>query len=315
MTNFPQPFYQQQETKIDYMKMVLQGLAALLLISLITLAWSVRSWLLSRAEQNLAEQQVPPAAVLNTTVRAEIQQQPPTLPPAQPQVAAPQPVQVSQQPPPAQPQIAAPRQETKADAGISSSVDQAVASLGQQSAARQREAAPVTTPDMRTVQPATKEDVAYVNALGIQYQDHGKPTEQLSEAELAKRINAGSTPQAAPGKVIDTTNKILLAAADTGHTPRSELDALVSASLQRIKDEKAGIVAPAAGYLQGLQQEAAVRENEARTVVVQAGDTLSHLSARSYGSSSQYMKIFRANPTLITDPNRIYIGQVLRVPL
>ncbi|MBU0499467.1 MAG: LysM peptidoglycan-binding domain-containing protein [Gammaproteobacteria bacterium] len=319
MTNYPQQFYPQQETKIDYMKMVLQGLAALLLISLITLAWSVRSWLLSRTEQNLAEQQAPPAATLNTTVRAEVQQPPPTPPPAQPQVADQQPAPAPQKEPAAEPQMApapapAPQLEARADGGVASSVDQALTSLQQQSALRQSLAGSTETPDLSAAKPATKEDAAYVNALSAQYQDRGQPREQVSDEELAKRINAGTRLQAAPGKVIDTTNKVLIPAGGTERGSQGELDALVAASLQTISEGTA-TAAPQTSYIQGLQQEAAIRENEARTVVVKSGDTLTALSARAYGSANQYMKIFHANPTLITNPNRIFIGQVLRVPL
>lgn len=340
---------QQPETKIDYMRIVLQGLLALLLVSLIVLAWSVRSWFLSRAEQNLAERQATPAATLNAAVKADMQQQPPSALPAPPQITLAQPVQAPAAvpapatvapsvavaapaaaapsvaaPPPvaapapvAEPQSPAPpRQEAKAyNAVLTTTLDQALANLEQQSAARQAQSPAIDPQSMRTAaKPVTKEDVSYVSALGVQYQDRGTITPKLSDEELARRLNAGTQSQASQGKAVDTTNKVLIAAAN-GQGYQGELDALVAASLQRIKDEKAGVAAPAAGYLQGLQQEATVRENEARTYVVQAGDTLSHISARSYGSGTQYMKIFRANPTLITDPNRIYIGMVLRVPL
>ena len=68
-------------------------------------------------------------------------------------------------------------------------------------------------------------------------------------------------------------------------------------------------------YMQGLKEEEKTRENEARTVVVKEGDSLSAIASRAYGNGMDYMKIYRANPTLIKDPNRIFIGQVLRVPL
>jgi nucleoid-associated protein YgaU len=33
-----------------------------------------------------------------------------------------------------------------------------------------------------------------------------------------------------------------------------------------------------------------------------------------YGDASAYNTIFDANKPLLTDPNKIYIGQVLRIP-
>ena len=47
---------------------------------------------------------------------------------------------------------------------------------------------------------------------------------------------------------------------------------------------------------------------------VQAGDTLSKISKANYGDPNQYMKIFEANKPMLSDPNKIYPGQVLRIP-
>ena len=47
---------------------------------------------------------------------------------------------------------------------------------------------------------------------------------------------------------------------------------------------------------------------------VVAGDTLSKISKANYGDPNKYMKIFEANKPMLTDPNKIYPGQVLRIP-
>lgn len=46
-----------------------------------------------------------------------------------------------------------------------------------------------------------------------------------------------------------------------------------------------------------------------------SGDTLSAVAKKYYGSSSAYMKIFEANREVIKDPNKIYVGQKIRIPL
>jgi peptidoglycan hydrolase-like protein with peptidoglycan-binding domain len=48
---------------------------------------------------------------------------------------------------------------------------------------------------------------------------------------------------------------------------------------------------------------------------VQAGDTLSALAQRFYGNASLSSRIVQANPHQIIDPNVIFTGQVLRIPL
>ncbi|MBC3207148.1 peptidoglycan-binding protein LysM [Pseudomonas sp. SWRI111] len=52
----------------------------------------------------------------------------------------------------------------------------------------------------------------------------------------------------------------------------------------------------------------------AKFVTVEKGDTLSDISKRVYKDASKYNKIFEANKPLLKDPNKIYPGQVLRIP-
>lgn len=50
-----------------------------------------------------------------------------------------------------------------------------------------------------------------------------------------------------------------------------------------------------------------------RTVV--AGDTLSGIAQEAYGDASKYLRIFAANRNQLSDPNLIFPGRPLRVPL
>jgi nucleoid-associated protein YgaU len=47
---------------------------------------------------------------------------------------------------------------------------------------------------------------------------------------------------------------------------------------------------------------------------VQKGDTLSAIAKRQYGDANAYMAIFEANRPMLDSPDRIYPGQVLRIP-
>lgn len=47
---------------------------------------------------------------------------------------------------------------------------------------------------------------------------------------------------------------------------------------------------------------------------VQKGDTLSAISKQFYGKASLYNKIFEANRPLLSHPDKIYPGQMLRIP-
>ncbi|MDQ3288021.1 MAG: peptidoglycan-binding protein LysM [Pseudomonadota bacterium] len=51
-----------------------------------------------------------------------------------------------------------------------------------------------------------------------------------------------------------------------------------------------------------------------RTYTVESGDTLSGISKKVYGDASKYPTIFEANKPMLKDPDKIYPGQVLRIP-
>lgn len=54
-------------------------------------------------------------------------------------------------------------------------------------------------------------------------------------------------------------------------------------------------------------------EPESRMYTVKSGDTLSKIAQEMYGNGD-YMKIFEANKPLLSDPDKIYPGQMLRIP-
>ena len=44
------------------------------------------------------------------------------------------------------------------------------------------------------------------------------------------------------------------------------------------------------------------------------GDTLSKIAKQYYGNANSYMKIFEANTPMLKHPDKIYPGQMLRIP-
>jgi len=53
---------------------------------------------------------------------------------------------------------------------------------------------------------------------------------------------------------------------------------------------------------------------EAVFYTVVAGDTLSKIAKNHYGDAKKYPVIFEANKPMLTNPDKIYVGQVLRIP-
>ena len=50
------------------------------------------------------------------------------------------------------------------------------------------------------------------------------------------------------------------------------------------------------------------------TYTVQKGDTLSKISKQYYGDPNKYNRIFEANRDQLKDPDKIFPGQVLKIP-
>jgi nucleoid-associated protein YgaU len=78
-------------------------------------------------------------------------------------------------------------------------------------------------------------------------------------------------------------------------------------------------VALAAGNVNGVEavdnQLTVVKtEPEATFYTVVSGDTLSKIAKAHYGNAMKYPAIFEANKPMLTHPDKIYPGQVLRIP-
>lgn len=71
----------------------------------------------------------------------------------------------------------------------------------------------------------------------------------------------------------------------------------------------------AVGNIEGIAEvEDETPGDEPIFYTVVSGDTLSGIAKKTLGDGNLYMKIFEANKPMLTDPDLIYPGQVLRVP-
>ncbi len=88
-----------------------------------------------------------------------------------------------------------------------------------------------------------------------------------------------------------------------------------AAPSQEIKEK----IILAAGNVEGVAAveetiTAASAEPEAVFHTVEGGDNLWKIAQAQYGDGSKYMQIFEANKPMLSDPDKIYPGQVLRIP-
>ena len=57
-----------------------------------------------------------------------------------------------------------------------------------------------------------------------------------------------------------------------------------------------------------------VAQPQAKFHTVVSGDNLSKIAKQFYGDANKYPVIFEANKPMLKDPDKIYPGQVLRIP-
>ncbi|MDO4450152.1 MAG: peptidoglycan-binding protein LysM [Moraxella sp.] len=98
-----------------------------------------------------------------------------------------------------------------------------------------------------------------------------------------------------------------------GNTDTVVLSGVAASQADR---EKAVLAAGNVQYVAQVEDNMTVAtpEPESRFYTVKSGDTLSKIAKEMYGNANEYNKIFEANRPLLSDPNKIYPGQVLRIP-
>ncbi|RPJ74094.1 MAG: peptidoglycan-binding protein LysM [Desulfobacteraceae bacterium] len=76
-----------------------------------------------------------------------------------------------------------------------------------------------------------------------------------------------------------------------------------------------------AGNIQGVSEvkvdklQAPPVQAKVEYYIIKKGDTLSAIAKQFYGKANDYPKIFEANREVIKDPNLIFPGQKIRIPL
>jgi nucleoid-associated protein YgaU len=83
---------------------------------------------------------------------------------------------------------------------------------------------------------------------------------------------------------------------------------------ENLSTEEREKVILAVGNVEGVAEVEADLENEPTFHTVQKGDTLWAIAEKTMGNGAHYTKIFEANKPMLSDPDKIYPGQNLRIP-
>ena len=94
---------------------------------------------------------------------------------------------------------------------------------------------------------------------------------------------------------------------------RVEGDKVVVKSDALSAEEKEKVIL-AVGNVAGVAQVEAEVEEEPVFHTVVKGDTLSAIAKKTLGNANRYPEIFEANKPMLKHPDKIYPGQMLRIP-
>lgn len=155
--------------------------------------------------------------------------------------------------------------------------------------------------------------VDFIKGAGAKIFGTDEPEGPTPEEKAAKRAAAEAKASSALENVVRKMN-----------IPVKNLDVKFSAGVATIRGEAetqevAEKAVIAVGNVNGVSQvddkiEVLNKEPEAVYYTVQAGDYLSKIAKAQYGNASKYNVIFEANRPMLEHPDKIYPGQVLRIP-
>ncbi len=146
----------------------------------------------------------------------------------------------------------------------------------------------------------------------------GKGTAQAAEVANADAAKSAAANDAA-GQAIEQYIRSQNLDADGLAVKFDGSDSSVTVSGQAKDQETREKILLCCGNVAGVGQvndnlTVAQQAEEARFYTVVKGDTLSKIAKEQYGNANSYMVIFEANKPMLSHPDKIYPGQMLRIP-
>lgn len=183
-------------------------------------------------------------------------------------------------------------------------IQKIAALVAAQLAKTQQSKAKQVTPQTASKAPATTQEEQNLIASLESASVDTLQEQEISTNNVESNIQAKQAP-----KKVDTFNKVIVQNNKSSEDEFSKLTKEIDSILQSSETSQNSET------ISALKKEATTHAKEIRFIVVKRGDTLSSIAQRAYGRASAYVKIYKANPELIKNPNRIYVGMKLRVPV
>jgi len=136
--------------------------------------------------------------------------------------------------------------------------------------------------------------------------------EEAAEALAAKR--AAET--AAASSMAETVRDLQLEVENLNISIDGDVATITGMAYNQATKEKVVLVVGNSNGIATVDDQMTVEhvEPEAQFHTVVSGDTLGKIAKNYYGNAMKYPVIFEANKPMLTHPDKIYPGQVLRIP-
>jgi nucleoid-associated protein YgaU len=136
--------------------------------------------------------------------------------------------------------------------------------------------------------------------------------EEAAEAAAAKLKSEA----AAASKLQETVSDLQLVVEDLHIHIKDDTATITGAAYNQATKEKVVLVVGNSNGIATVDDQMTVEnvEPEAQFHTVVSGDTLGKIAKKVYGNAMKYPEIFEANKPMLTHPDKIYPGQVLRIP-
>lgn len=157
----------------------------------------------------------------------------------------------------------------------------------------------------------------FIKNAGAKIFGSGKETkQQTAKVEGDKGAKEREENTRAARKLEETIRDLKLQVENLRIDIEGEMARVSGKALNQSTKEKVVLVV---GNVQGISQvddnmQVENKEPEAVFHTVETGDTLSKIAKQHYGDANKYPEIFEANKPMLSHPDKIYPGQVLRVP-
>jgi nucleoid-associated protein YgaU len=158
---------------------------------------------------------------------------------------------------------------------------------------------------------------SFIKDAGAKVFGIGKTTaEEKAEAALEETAKVAAANERASQRLINVIGDLGLEVENLCVSIDGEVATINGTAKNQETREKVILVVGNTAGISGVEDEMMVEVEEpvATFHTVERGDTLSKIAKKVYGNAMKYPVIFEANRPMLTHPDKIYPGQVLRIP-